>query len=167
MVAELVDIDVRAEALLRDGGAGPGRRGGDETGEKGKGSGAQRQARQAGGSQGVLLRRGGASAPGWPRRWGPDRRDRLAHLCSGSSRNLGSVNDTEQPSQEELIRQFREQQAAVDRLGVIGMAEAGERLGVSTREIVQAVYDRRLRHVIVHGIPYVPQDALEEYRKAR
>jgi hypothetical protein len=48
----------------------------------------------------------------------------------------------------------------------IGMAEAGRQLGITTREVVQLVYDRRIRYVIVEGIPRIPQDAVEEYRNA-
>jgi hypothetical protein len=31
--------------------------------------------------------------------------------------------------------------------------------------MVQLVYDRRIRFVIVEGIPGIPEDALEEYRR--
>lgn len=48
----------------------------------------------------------------------------------------------------------------------IGMAEAGRQLGITTREVVQLVYDRRIRYVIVEGIPRIPQDAVEEFRNA-
>ena len=47
----------------------------------------------------------------------------------------------------------------------IGMAEAARELGLTTREVVQLVYDRRIRYVIVDGIPFIPLDAVEEYRK--
>lgn len=46
----------------------------------------------------------------------------------------------------------------------IGMAEAARQLGLTTREVVQLVYDRRIRYVIVDGIPFIPVDAVEEYR---
>lgn len=48
----------------------------------------------------------------------------------------------------------------------LGMAEAARQLGLTTREIVQLVYDRRIRYVIVEGIPRIPEDAVEEYRNA-
>lgn len=43
------------------------------------------------------------------------------------------------------------------------MAEAARHLGVSTREIVEAVVDRRIRFVMVRGIAHIPEDALAEY----
>ncbi|HEV3363321.1 MAG TPA: excisionase [Acidimicrobiia bacterium] len=46
-----------------------------------------------------------------------------------------------------------------------GMAEAAERLGITTRQMVQLVYDREIRYVIVDGIPRIPEDAIEEYRR--
>ena len=46
-----------------------------------------------------------------------------------------------------------------------GMAEAGELLGLTTREVVQLVYDRRIRFVIVDDIIRIPEDAIEEYRR--
>jgi excisionase family DNA binding protein len=46
-----------------------------------------------------------------------------------------------------------------------GMAEAAERLGITTRQIVQLVYDREIRYVIVDGIPRIPEDAIDEYRR--
>jgi excisionase family DNA binding protein len=48
---------------------------------------------------------------------------------------------------------------------ILGMAEAARRLGISTREMVQLVYDRRIRYVIVDGIPRIPDDAVDEYRQ--
>ena len=46
-----------------------------------------------------------------------------------------------------------------------GMAEAGELLGLTTREVVQLVYDRKIRFVVVDGIIRIPEDAIEEYRR--
>ena len=43
-------------------------------------------------------------------------------------------------------------------------AEAARRLGISTREIVQLIYERKIRYVMVDGIAHVPDDAIEEYR---
>ena len=48
----------------------------------------------------------------------------------------------------------------------LGMAEAARRLGLTTCEMVQLVYDRRIRYVVVEGIPRIPDDAVEEYRNA-
>lgn len=48
---------------------------------------------------------------------------------------------------------------------ILGMAEAARRAGITTREMVQLVYDRRIRFVILDGIPSIPEDALEEYRR--
>ena len=48
----------------------------------------------------------------------------------------------------------------------LGMAEAARQLGLTTREIVQLVYDRRIRYVLVDGIPFIPEDALDDYRHA-
>ena len=46
-----------------------------------------------------------------------------------------------------------------------GMGEAAERLGITTRQMVQLIYDRKIRYVIVDGIPRVPEDAIDEYRR--
>ena len=51
-------------------------------------------------------------------------------------------------------------------LETLGMAEAARQLGLTTREMVQLVYDRRIRYVIVDGIPRIPEDAVDEYRSA-
>ena len=42
--------------------------------------------------------------------------------------------------------------------------EAARRLGISTRELVQLIYDRKIRYVMVDGIAHLPDDAVEEYR---
>ena len=47
---------------------------------------------------------------------------------------------------------------------ILYMAEAAERLGITTRQMVQLVYDRAIRYVIVDGIPCIPEDAVDEYR---
>lgn len=49
------------------------------------------------------------------------------------------------------------------RLGALTMAEAARRLGVPTREIVDAVIQRQIRFIMVRGIAHIPEDALEEY----
>jgi excisionase family DNA binding protein len=48
---------------------------------------------------------------------------------------------------------------------ILGMAEAARRLGITTREMVQLVYERRIRYVLVDGIPRIPDDAVNEYRQ--
>lgn len=48
---------------------------------------------------------------------------------------------------------------------ILGMAEAARRLGMTTRQMVQLVYDREIRYVLVDGIPRIPEDALDEYRQ--
>jgi hypothetical protein len=47
------------------------------------------------------------------------------------------------------------------------LAEAGERLGVTTKEMVYLVHERKIRYVLVDGIAPIPSDALEEYRTLR
>ena len=49
------------------------------------------------------------------------------------------------------------------RRGALTMGEAARRLGVPTREIVQAVVERRIRFVMVRGIAHIPEDALQDY----
>ena len=47
-----------------------------------------------------------------------------------------------------------------------GMAEVGRLLGLTTREVVQLVYDRKIRFVVDDkGIIRIPEDAIEEYRR--
>ena len=48
---------------------------------------------------------------------------------------------------------------------VLSLSEAARRLGIPLRQLVQIVYDRAIRYVMVDGIPHVPEDALEEYRQ--
>lgn len=48
-------------------------------------------------------------------------------------------------------------------LGALTMAEAARQLGVPTREIVEAVVERRIRFVMVRGIAHIPEDALQDY----
>lgn len=45
-----------------------------------------------------------------------------------------------------------------------GMAEAARLLGLTTREVVQLVYDRKIKFMIVDDIIRIPEDAIEEYR---
>jgi hypothetical protein len=47
-----------------------------------------------------------------------------------------------------------------------GMAEAARELGITTREMVQLVYDRKIRWIVDEiGIIRIPEDAIEEYRR--
>ena len=47
---------------------------------------------------------------------------------------------------------------------VLTLAEAARRLDIPLRQMVQVVYDRDIRYVMVDGIPHVPEDAIDEYR---
>ena len=42
--------------------------------------------------------------------------------------------------------------------------EVGRRLGISTREVIGLIYERRIPFVIHKGIAHVPVDAVEAYR---
>ena len=48
---------------------------------------------------------------------------------------------------------------------IIGMAEAGRRLGISTREVVQLVYDGALEYVLVDRVPMLSAAVVEQYRQ--
>jgi excisionase family DNA binding protein len=48
-------------------------------------------------------------------------------------------------------------------LGAVTMAEAARQLDVPTREIIEAVMERRIRFVMVRGIAHIPQQALKDY----
>ena len=48
---------------------------------------------------------------------------------------------------------------------VLSLSEAARRLDIPLRQMVQIVYDRAIRYVMVEGIPHVPEDALDEYRQ--
>lgn len=43
-------------------------------------------------------------------------------------------------------------------------SEAARRLGLSTKELLRLIHDRKIRYVMVQGIAHVPTDAVEEYR---
>jgi hypothetical protein len=51
-------------------------------------------------------------------------------------------------------------------LGAITKIEAARRLDVPSREIVEAVFHRRIRFIMVDGIAFIPEDALSEYSRA-
>jgi excisionase family DNA binding protein len=42
--------------------------------------------------------------------------------------------------------------------------QAARRLGISTRDLVQLIYERKIRFVMVNGIASIPPDAIDEYR---
>ena len=42
--------------------------------------------------------------------------------------------------------------------------EAARLLGVSTKELLRLIHDRKIRYVMVEGIAHVPADAIDEYR---
>jgi riboflavin biosynthesis pyrimidine reductase len=48
---------------------------------------------------------------------------------------------------------------------VLSLSEAARRLDIPLRQMVQIVYDRAIRYVMVEGIPHVTKDALDEYRE--
>ena len=48
--------------------------------------------------------------------------------------------------------------------GLLRASQAARELGLSTRDLLQLIYDRQIRFVLVDGIAHVPADALEEYR---
>jgi excisionase family DNA binding protein len=43
-------------------------------------------------------------------------------------------------------------------------AQAARQLGISTKELLRLVYERKIRYVMVRGIAHVPRDAIEEYQ---
>jgi len=43
-------------------------------------------------------------------------------------------------------------------------AQAARQLGVTTKELLRLVYDRKIRYVMLKGIAHIPSDAIEEYR---
>ncbi len=43
-------------------------------------------------------------------------------------------------------------------------AQAAQRLGIPTKELLRLVYERKIRYVMVDGIAHIPIDAVEEYR---
>lgn len=47
---------------------------------------------------------------------------------------------------------------------ILRASEAARRIGISTKELLRLVYDRRIRYVMVDGIAHIPIDALEEYQ---
>lgn len=43
-------------------------------------------------------------------------------------------------------------------------SEAARRLGISTKDLLGLVHERKIRYVMVDGIAHVPVDALNEFR---
>ena len=43
--------------------------------------------------------------------------------------------------------------------------EAARRLGITTREVLALIQQRRIDYVMVNGIAHVPADAIEKYRR--
>lgn len=47
---------------------------------------------------------------------------------------------------------------------LVRASEAARRLGISTKDLLRLVHERKIRYVMVKGIAHVPDDAIEEYR---
>ena len=43
-------------------------------------------------------------------------------------------------------------------------AQAARRLGITTKDLLRLVYERKIRYVMVDGIAHIPIDAVEGYR---
>ncbi len=52
------------------------------------------------------------------------------------------------------------------RMGALTLAEAARASGIAGIELAQAVVERRIGVVMVEGIAHIPEDALEEFRRA-
>ncbi|MGH9001133.1 MAG: hypothetical protein ACRDY7_17280, partial [Acidimicrobiia bacterium] len=52
-------------------------------------------------------------------------------------------------------------------LGALTIVEAARRLEAEGVELIQAMRERRIRHVMVEGIAHIPEDPLDEYRALR
>ena len=46
------------------------------------------------------------------------------------------------------------------------VTQAAKRLGLTTRQVLQLISDRRVPYVMVDGIAHVPEEFLEDYRAA-
>lgn len=42
--------------------------------------------------------------------------------------------------------------------------QAARRLGISTKDLLRLIQERKIRYVMVDGIAHVPVEALDEYR---
>jgi excisionase family DNA binding protein len=47
---------------------------------------------------------------------------------------------------------------------ILRASEAARRLGISTKELLRLVHDRKIRYVMVDEIAHIPLDALDEYQ---
>jgi hypothetical protein len=56
----------------------------------------------------------------------------------------------------------REEQEMAD-ASPLRATHAARRLGITTRELVQLIYERKIRYVMVDGIASIPPDAIDEY----
>jgi excisionase family DNA binding protein len=65
-----------------------------------------------------------------------------------SAVNSVSINPVEVEMAAELLR----------------ASEAARRLGISTKELLRLIHERKIRFVMVKGIAHVPDDAIDEYR---
>lgn len=43
-------------------------------------------------------------------------------------------------------------------------AQAAQRLGIPTKELLRLVCERKIRYAMLDGIAHIPIDAVEEYR---
>jgi excisionase family DNA binding protein len=43
-------------------------------------------------------------------------------------------------------------------------SEAARRLGISTKELLGLVHERKIRYVMADGIAHIPVDAFDEFR---
>ena len=50
---------------------------------------------------------------------------------------------------------------------ILRLAEAAERLGITTKEMVYLVHERKIGYVLVDGIARISSDVLEAYRTQR
>lgn len=66
----------------------------------------------------------------------------------GCTVNLASIVRSEVKMAAELLR----------------APEAARRLGISTKEVLRLIYERKIRFVMVEGIAHVPDDAVDEFR---
>ena len=50
---------------------------------------------------------------------------------------------------------------------ILRLAAAAERLGMTTKEVVYLVHQRKIRYVLVDGVARIPSNVIEEYRAQR
>lgn len=44
------------------------------------------------------------------------------------------------------------------------VSEAARRLGMSTRDVIELIYEHKLPYVMIDGIAHILENALEDYR---